>query len=597
MLKKFLLNTLSSFVGAWLALALVFISSLILLMSMIGNFALKSGDTGEVLKKRSILKINVSGQIAEIEQANAPDFTELMQGKLESPQTLNVLVQALEEAADNDNISAVYLDCGVAVASPATLNALREAILNFKKSGKPVYAYGESMAMGSYFVATAADRIYLNPQGELALQGMSSTVPYFKGLFDKLGVQFQVVKVGTFKSAVEPYIMEHMSDPARAQMDTLLINMWGYIKEGISKQRKGITPEMIDTLVSSDHIAFAPSSKAMEAGLVDSLIYGREIDARFAWVTGQEVKDVNYISANTLVGQSPWMQGYDSKNQIAVLYATGEIADGDPKNIDYNTLVPIITKLAEDPNVKGMVLRVNSPGGSAYGSDQIGEALDYFQTKGKPLAVSMGDYAASGGYWISSCADIIFADPLTITGSIGIFGLIPNVSGLTDKLGVNVETISTNPEANFPTVLEPMTSEQQSVMQEYVERGYEQFVGRVARGRKMKVSAVKRIAEGRVWDAMKAEKIGLVDSLGSLQKAIEWTAKKANVESKYETAVYPKLEANFWSMLQSSGMNGVELLTKQNTPDWDEYARNFVIRVLTREKLQARMPGMIIRIN
>lgn len=593
MLKRFLLNTLSSFVGAWLAIGLVVIASIMLVFSFIGNIAISSG-TGEVLKKRSILKISLDGQIAEIEQANSPDLMELMQGNLNKPQTLNVLVEALKNAAENDNISALYLECGSVAASPATLNALREAVLEFKKSGKPIYAYGDGMSMGTYFVATAADRIYLNPQGELALQGMSSQVPYFKGLLDKVGVEFQVVKVGTFKSAVEPYIMEHMSEPARAQLDTLLTNMWGFIKESISKSRKGVTPALIDSMVSVKHIAFAPSIEAQKSGLIDSLIYGREIKSRFAAITGQDEEDVNFVSPSTIVTQIPWSKNYNAKNQIAVLYATGEIADGDSKNIDFNTLVPIITELANDDNVKGLVLRVNSPGGSAFGSDQIGEALDYFQSKGKPLAVSMGDYAASGGYWISCGADIIYADPLTITGSIGIFGLIPNFSGLANKIGVNMATVSTNPSSNFPTIMQPMTEEQLGVMQKYVDRGYEQFVGRVAKGRKMSIASVKRIAEGRVWDAISAQRIGLVDSLGNLQKAIEWTAKKANISDKYELTVYPKLEPNIWSMLPSDGYASLLLQNREVPTSMEEYTRQFIIRIQNRERLQARMPRMIV---
>lgn len=593
MLKKFFLNTLSSFVGAWLALVLVVVSSMILLFGMIGSgIASEMGDA-EQLKSKSILTIDLSGAISERESATAPDLTSLVQGDLSKPQNLNVIVEALAEAARNRDITAVYLKCGALEASPAACYTIRRAVLKYKESKKPVYAYADTYTMGTYLIASAADRVYMNPQGMMEMQGMSSTVLYYKDLLDKLGVEFQVVKVGTFKSAVEPYIMNSMSDPARAQMDTLLGNMWGVIKKNISETRKGVTPQEIDSLVSKAYITFAPAKTSVEAGLVDSLVYERTINAKFATLTGQDVDDVNFVSPGTLVKQVPWSTAYGSKNRIAVLYAVGEINDVSQDGINYHNLVPIITELADDDNVKGMVLRVNSPGGSAFGSDQIGEALDYFQSKGKPLAVSMGAYAASGGYWISACADKIFANPLTITGSIGIFGLIPNVKGLADKLGVNPQTVSTNPNAQFPSLTESMTDEMKGVMQQYVNRGYEDFVGRVAKGRKMSVPAVKRIAEGRVWDAVSAKRIGLVDSIGSLNDAIEWVASKAKILDKYNVAAYPEYKPSFWDMLPSN-LSSMTAMRHMLEPKPEEMLIMKMRELLRRERIQARMADIKI---
>lgn len=593
MLKKFFLNTLSSFVGAWLALVLVVVSSMILLFGMIGSgIASEMGDA-EQLKSKSILTIDLSGAISERESATAPDLTSLVQGDLSKPQNLNVIVEALAEAARNRDITAVYLKCGALEASPAACYTIRRAVLKYKESKKPVYAYADTYTMGTYLIASAADRVYMNPQGMMEMQGMSSTVLYYKDLLDKLGVEFQVVKVGTFKSAVEPYIMNSMSDPARAQMDTLLGNMWGVIKKNISETRKGVTPQEIDSLVSKAYITFAPAKTSVEAGLVDSLVYERTINAKFATLTGQDVDDVNFVSPGTLVKQVPWSTAYGSKNRIAVLYAVGEINDVSQDGINYHNLVPIITELADDDNVKGMVLRVNSPGGSAFGSDQIGEALDYFQSKGKPLAVSMGAYAASGGYWISACADKIFANPLTITGSIGIFGLIPNVKGLADKLGVNPQTVSTNPNAQFPSLTESMTDEMKGVMQQYVDRGYEDFVGRVAKGRKMSVPAVKRIAEGRVWDAVSAKRIGLVDSIGSLNDAIEWVASKAKILDKYNVAAYPEYKPSFWDMLPSN-LSSMTAMRQMLEPKPEEMLIMKMRELLRRERIQARMADIKI---
>lgn len=595
MLKKFFLNTLSSFVGAWLALVLVIASVAILIFGMIGAGMASGFGDSEQLKSRSILKIDLEGTITEMETASAPDIQSLMLGDMTRPRTLNIIVESIREAARNKSISAIYLNCGMVSASTATLNAIRRELLDFKKSGKPIYAYADSYSMGSYYVASVANRIYMNPQGEVEMQGMNSTVPYYKNLLDKLDVKFQVVKVGTFKSAVEPYIMSEMSQPARAQMDTLLGNMWGVIKNDISSSRRGVTPNRIDSLVSIASITFAPAGLSVSSGLVDSLVYGRTMNDKFARITGQKASDVNFVSPSTLVSTIPWTTTYSAKNRIAVLYAVGEINDNANSGINFHKLVPAINELADDENVKGMVLRVNSPGGSAYGSAQIGEALDYFMSKGKPLAVSMGDYAASGGYWISAGANMIFADPLTITGSIGIFGLIPNLEGLADKIGVNMQTVSTNPEGAFPNVFRGMDERQLDVMQRYVERGYEDFVSRVAKGRKMSVSGVKRVAEGRVWDAVSAKRIGLVDSLGGLNNAIEWVAAKAKIRDKYNVAAYPKREPSFWDMIpegMSMKATARETIEKVARPGAEELMIMEVRRLLDRSRLQARMAEM-----
>ncbi len=587
MLKKFFLNTLSSFVGAWIAIILFGIVGVVVAVGLVAR--VQGSDATQSIKKHSILTLDLNGTIVESETPTSLDYTSLVSGSIEKPQTLNVIVEGLKEGAVNSDIDALYLKCGVAAASPATFNAIRDAVAEFRKSGKKVYAYGDAYTLGTYYVASAADKIYLNPYGQLAIQGLGSTSMYLKGLFDKLGIQFQVVKVGTFKSAVEPYITSDMSQPARAQLDTLFGAMWGYMKDGICDNRKKLSSEKIDSLVNNG-LVFSSANEAVKNGLVDDAVYERTMDERLAKFIGVEKKKLNFVSVSTLVGQVPWTDAYNSKNRIAVLYATGEIVDGASTGINYQKLVPIITQLADDDNVKGLVLRVNSPGGSAFGSDQIGEALDYFQSKKKPLAVSMGDYAASGGYWISCCADKIYADPLTITGSIGIFGLIPNAKGLADKLGVNPQSVSTNPAANFPTMYEPMDERQLGIMQRYVENGYDRFVKRVAKGRKMSENKVRLIAEGRVWNAIKAKEIGLVDSLGSLGDAIEWTAGKADVLKKYEIAVYPVFEPSFWDMLPAGEIEMAKLMKGSKSVDLTEVGINFIEKVIRRNQVQARMP-------
>ncbi len=587
MLKKFFLNTLSSFVGAWIALILFGVVGVIVAVGLV--VGMHGTDEVASVKKHSILTLELSGSIVESETPSSINYTALMSGGIEKPQTLNVIVEGLKEGADNKNIDALYIKCGAALASPATLNAIREAVKEFKKTGKKVYAYGDVYTLGTYYVASVSDKIFLNPYGEIAIQGLGSTSMYLKGLFDKLGVEFQVVKVGTFKSAVEPYISTQMSEPARAQLDTLFSTMWDFMKDGICDNRKKLSGSEIDSLVNNG-LMFSTADFAAKSGFVDEVVYERVMDERLAKLIDVDKKKLNFVSPSTLIGQLPWTDAYSSKNNIAVLYATGEIVDGASTGINYQKLVPIITQLADDDKIKGLVLRVNSPGGSAFGSDQIGEALDYFQSKKKPLAVSMGDYAASGGYWISCGADRIFADPLTITGSIGIFGLIPNVKGLSDKLGINPQSVSTNPAANFPTLFTPMDEKQLSIMQKYVETGYDRFIKRVATGRKMTEAKVRQIAEGRVWNAMKAKEIGLVDELGSLKDAIEWTAKKADIYSKYDVSVYPVYEPSFWDVISMGDIEAVRMMKAVSDGDFDEAGMHIARKILSRSRILARMP-------
>lgn len=594
MLRRFFLNALSSFLGAWVAIVLFGAVCTILAVGLIAKLGASQVSQTQV-SKDSILTINLQGELDEMSTPLDLDYTTLLAGNIEKKQSLTELVRAIEEAATNKNIRAIYLKCNSLVASPATLNALRNALLEFKESGKKIIAYGDMLAMGDYYVATVADELYLNPGGNVGLKGLGGITPFFKGLFDKIGVQFQVVKVGTYKSAVEPYINEEMSGPARAQLDTLYGNMWNLILEGISQQRTALNPEKINKLINEDFVFLRPAKFALDQGLVDGIYYERSIDSLIAVSLDKKKETLNFVSPGLLVSQEELINSVNPKKQIAVVYATGEIADGGGNNtINFEKYAPLIVKLAEDDNIKGMVLRVNSPGGSVFGSEQIGEALDYFQSKGKPMAVSMGDYAASGGYWISCCANRIFADPLTITGSIGIFGLIPNIEGLIKKIGLNAALVSTNPEAMFPNLLLPLNSHQLAGMQVMVEGGYDQFVKRVAKGRKMSEEKVRRIGEGRVWDAVTAMKIGLVDQLGSLEDAIEWVAEDLGIEN-YGVSRYPRYETRVWDFLPDF----VNMKSKL------EYGRLFgtelsplmlekVIRVMERKPVQALMPEVLI---
>ena len=594
MLKKFFLNALSSFLGAWVAFVILGGVCVIVLVGLVAKMGMTQSGQAQVTKN-SILKIDLQGEIDETDMPADFDYTTIIAGDISKKQSLSKLTAAIEAAAENKNIKGIYLKCNSIAASPATLNALRNSLIKFKESAKKIIAYGDMLSMGDYYIATVADELYMNPAGSVGLKGLGGMTPFFKGLFDKIGVQFQVVKVGTYKSAVEPYINERMSEPAKAQLDTLYGNMWGIICDGIAERRKGITPAKLDTLINNDFVFLRTGKFALDAGLVDGLYYERSMDSIIAVAVDKKKEDLNFVSPGLLVSQEDFLSGMNSKNQIAVVYAVGEIMDGGGENtINYEKYVPLIVSLAEDKNVKGMVLRVNSPGGSAFGSEQIGEALDYFQSKGKPLAVSMGDYAASGGYWISSGANRIFADPLTITGSIGIFGLIPNIEGLTKKIGVNMELVSTNPEATFPSLFNPLNPHQLQGMQEMVEEGYDKFVKRVATGRKMSEAKVRRIGEGRVWDAVSALRIGLVDQLGGMEDAIDWIAEQANIEN-YGISRYPNYENSLWDFLpEIMNMQLRANLSKELGEEVSPFLLNKVVTVLRRKPVQALMPEMTV---
>lgn len=596
MLKRFFLNFASSFVGAWLALVLFVAVAVVVTIAAIGKIAISSA-TSESIEKHSILTIELSGEIAE--RGGAPDFSliTLARQDISQAQSLQTLLTAIREAAGNKDIDAIYIKCNGVMASPATLDALRNALLEFKKDskGKKIIAYGGTVSQGDYFVASVADSIFLNPEGMIELKGMSGTVPYYKSLLDKLGVEFQVVKVGTFKSAVEPYIMDHMSEPARAQLDTLYGTLWNRISGDIATSRN-IKQSLIDTLINRDYILFTGSELVKQNGLVDKVVYQRHLDATFGAITGKDPDNINYISPATMAQQSSAnIASLSTKNQIAVLYCTGEISELNNNGINCDVIVPEILKLAKEDNVKGLVMRVNSPGGSVYGSEQIWEALEYFKSTGKPFAVSMGDYAASGGYYISCGADRIFANPLTITGSIGIFGMFPNVQGLEEKLGVNMETTATNPPGVVEIPFKPLTEGQYAAAQKMVERGYEQFTGRVAKGRHMNIDQVKRIAEGRVWSAITAQQIGLVDELGNLQDAVKWVAAKAGIEDNYNLGSYPVQEPSIWDYLPT-GLQGrmVELVVERGGKDLTNGTASFVRMLLLNKPVQARMIPLFI---
>lgn len=556
MIKKFFLNLLSSFVGAWIAMVLFCVVAVIVVIGVVARFSEDSGTGAAKVSSDSVLTLDLSGSIVETQEPSQFDFMAFANGDDEKSQALNQIVDGIRQGAKSEEIKAMYIKCNGVSASPATLNAIREAVKEFRKGGKRVYAYGDQLTMGDYFVASQADSLFLNPAGSFSVAGLGGTSLFYKDLLDKIGVKMTLVKVGTFKSAAEPYISNQMSEPARAQLDTLYGNMWRYIGGAVTENRGKLNKESLNNAVN-DFMMFKSAQDVLKAGFVDGLACERQMDDIIGRCVGKEGKDVKFCSIETLSQLSKWGTEYTKKEQVAVLYATGEIMENTKSGIDCYKLVPQITELAEDDNVKALVLRVNSPGGSVFGSDQIGEALDYFKSKGKPFVVSMGDYAASGGYWISCTADRIFADPLTITGSIGIFGLFPSAEGLAKKLGVTPQTVTTNPGKNISLFYNP-TQEQLDVLQTYINAGYAKFVGRVAKGRKIKESRVRQIAEGRVYDAQQAMSLKLVDRLGSLDDAVAYAAEMAKLtENKYGVSIYPKYTPDVWDILKAQGFDSL----------------------------------------
>lgn len=598
MLKKFFLNLLSSFVGAWIAMVLFCVVAFIVVIGVAAR--LGGDDEGRPTKvsSDSVLVLELSGSIVETPEPGQIDFMELaMGGGTDSPTALNVLIDGIREGKESDKIKAMYIKCGHPSASPATLNAIRMAVADFKKSGKKVYAYADAMTMADYFVAAQADSLFMNPGGSMTVSGLGGTTLFYKDLLDKIGVKMTLVKVGTFKSAAEPYISNQMSAPARAQLDTLYGNLWSYIGRAVAEGRKGLDDNSLNK-AADEFIMFKPTSEILKQGYVDRLVYERQIDDIVGRLVGKDGDDVEYYTPEFLSEGSSWGKAYGKKNRVAVLYATGEIAEHAKGGIDCYRLVPQITELADDDEVKALVLRVNSPGGSVFGSEQIGEALDYFKSKGKPFIVSMGDYAASGGYWISCTADRIFADLLTITGSIGIFGLFPSAEGLMKKLGVTPQTVSTNPGKDISLYYDP-TPEQLDVLQTYIDDGYSRFVRRVAKGRNMKEERVRQIAEGRVYDAVQAMKLKLVDQLGSLDDAIAYAASKAGLkEDKYGVAVYPKYKPDFLDLLRAQGFDKLnQEIARISGENPESMLVRQTSRLLHRTPWQARMTPLYIRFN
>ena len=545
-MKQFLKFTLATIVGIFIASLLgIFIS-----FGIIGAIA-GSADKATTLKPNSIYQIDLEGNLVDRSQEDplSGAFAHALGKPSENTIGLDDVLGNIEKAKKDDNIVGIYLKGGSLSGGVASIKEIRNALIDFKKSGKFIVAYADNYSQRMYYLASVADKILINPQGMLELKGLSAQTMFFKNTLDKLGIEMQVVKVGTFKSALEPYVNTKMSDANRLQVNVFMGSIWNNILKEISASRK--IPAAKLNSYADEMMMFQPTEKSKQYGLVDGLVYIEQVDS----VLKKYVKNLKKGDDLTFVKQEamtkvPDTAKYD-KSKVALIYAVGEITDTEGDGIVSRDLVKTINDVEKDSAVKAVVFRISSPGGSAYGSEQIWHALSVLKAK-KPLIVSMGDYAASGGYYIACVADKIFAQPTTITGSIGIFGVIPNIKGLDDKIGITYDGVKTNKMSDAISINRPFTTEERDLMQSYVNRGYELFVKRCADGRKMKTEQIKAIAEGRVWTGEDALKIGLVDKIGGLNDAIKLAVEKAKLKS-YNIKEYPEKEDFMTKLMKNFG--------------------------------------------
>ena len=590
-MKKFFISFLGALTAIWVSVLLLGIATFVSVLIMLAStFA---GNTQVDIKKNSVICLDLSMSVAEYAQSTSL-LSRLYSNDFEDHAILSEIVEGIDRAAKDKDIAGMYIKCDGEISAGLTqLRAISDAVARFRKAGKWVLAYGDTMSQGDYVIAAEADSLFINPEGMVDIHGLASQGMYYKDAMDKFGVEMQVVKVGTYKSAVEPYLLNGPSEPAREQTMLFMTNMWSNITERLAKLR-GVDTKAVNCWADS-LCAFKKPDYYKDEKIVDGIAYRHDfMDKIKAKVGAEKIEDINFIAPQEYYASGRNMPD-TGKTKIAVYYAEGEIVDDGETGIVGNKVVKDLLELADNEDISGLILRVNSPGGSAFASEQIWEALEQFKKiSGKPFYVSMGDYAASGGYYISCGAEKIYADPLTLTGSIGIFGMIPNISGLTkDKIGVNMVTTATNPTGQTPTMWAPMTDFQRKQLQAYVDRGYETFVGRVAKGRKMTVDQVKTIAEGRVWDGKEALKIKLVDKLGDLDTALKDMAAALKVE-KYEVVKYPAMETDVWGGLFALGKTVKAHILGEELGEAADIYRNLK-SLQNMAPVQARMEYVTIR--
>lgn len=582
-MKDFIKYTMATVVGLVLVSIIMGILTFVSMAGMIASEGMSSP-----IEKKSVLRITLKGSITE--RAGEENPLSKLGGETTQQIALDQALQALEKAAKNDKIEGIYMEGGILSAYPAEVQELRQALLEFKKSGKWIIAYADTYSRSAYYLCSVADKVYLNPIGMLDWSGLSSNPMFFTGLMKKLGIKMQVFKVGTYKSAVEPYIAEQMSDANREQVSSYQQSIWNNMLKDVAKSRK-TTAEALNSLADSMTILSGPEA-SVKGGLVDKLCYQDEVKKILKnKAKMDEDESLRFVSISDVALSEELNDKVD--DEIAVYYAYGEIKEditggfAQESAITSKQMTKDLQELREDDDVKAVVLRVNSPGGSAYASEQIWREVQLL-SKEKPVIVSMGALAASGGYYISCGANKIFAEPTTLTGSIGIFGMIPDATELlTDKLGLSFDVVKTNAHSDFGAMGRPLNESECRLMQAYINQGYELFTGRVAQGRKISQDSVKAVAEGRVWTGEQAMKIGLVDKLGNLNDAIAAAAKAAKIE-KYSVGRYPEPAPWFASLLQEKKADYMDSQMRSALGEF--YPAFSLIRDLkNQDAIQARM--------
>ena len=590
-MKDFLKYTLATIVGILLLALIVGIFSL---LTLTGLASMSS--VSEPIQSNSVMVIDLDGMLDERSVDNP--FAEFMGSGKESL-GLNDLLTSIKSAKENDDIKGIFIKVGsFSGGTPATLQELRDALVDFKKSKKFIASYGDNYGQGAYYLCSVADSLLINPEGMVELAGMSLSTMYYKNLMAKVGVKAQVFKVGTYKSAVEPYLLDDMSEPNREQLTVLTDEIWDEMLEDISKSRK-LSKENLDALVDSG-LVFKDAKYYVKNKIVDKLVFSDGVEAVVKnMMKNDKNKDGEYFETKfanvaSSANNAPKSMSGDI---VAVYYATGDIVQdesptsfGSDEQIVGSKVVKDLKKLADDDDIKAVVLRVNSPGGSAYASEQIWHQVMNIKSK-KPIVVSMGGYAASGGYYISCAADWIVAEPTTLTGSIGIFGMFPDASELmNDKLGLNVATVKTNEFADIGGYYRPFNEKESALLQGYINRGYELFTKRCADGRGLSQDSIKVIGEGRVWTGVHAKKLGLVDQLGSLEDAIAVAKKKAKIE-ECTVKDYPAQKSFIEQLMEDKAPENsiAETQLKQALGDFYDIYRE-AKTIQSKDRIQAALP-------
>ena len=583
-MKDFFKSLLASILGCFIVLGLFF---LILFLSLA---AMSFSSTEKyVLKDNTVLTLKLEGVLSERVEEENP-FLALLGQNSEPQLGMDDIISSIKKAKENDKIKGIYINAGAFSAGSASIKEIRDQLIDFKESGKFIITYADVYTQGCYYLSSVADKIILNPRGNLDLHGLAAVPMFYKGLLDKIGVEMQVFKVGTFKSAVEPFMLDKMSDANREQVSSYITDAWSTITAEISSSRN-ISVDKLN-LMTDSLVTFKEASAVLADGLADTLMYETGIKEYLKnLLKVEKEKDVHLASVKDLTTVSSEKKS-KSDDIIAILYAEGSITDGAGKEgITSKRYVKEIQKLKDNDKVKAVVFRVNSGGGSAYASEEIWEAIGLLKEK-KPVVVSMGDYAASGGYYISCNANKIIAQPNTLTGSIGIFGMFPNVEGLTKKIGVSFDVVKTNSYSDFGNMTRPMRADEKVILQNYIERGYDLFLTRCSDGRGIPKDSLDLIAQGRVWTGNQALEIGLVDEIGGIDTAIKEAAKLAELDD-YSLRGFPRKTDFFESFLS----NQKEELTTQVLKDYlgaDYEYFKILKEIKEQDFVQARMPYDIV---